>query len=191
MINKKVLYSLLAAITVMVATVGCDSKRERIKDTLTAMHQQQIVLPLDRMKCRYNGKDTIVNHNTVPKLRMVVYLDSAYCTPCALDRMRLWNGLIADASKYKGGLPYVFIAAPKSEQLEDTHFSIDDSQLNSPVYIDTAYAMRAANPDLPDGNDYHTFLIDAKGNVLFVGNPLGGEEIEELYNKAVRSNINN
>lgn len=114
----------------MVATIGCDSKRERIKDTLTAMHNQQIVLPLDRMKCRYGGKDTIVNHSTVPKLRMVVYLDSAYCTPCALDRMRLWNGIITDADMYKGGLQYVFIAAPKPEQLDDTYFTIDDSQLD-------------------------------------------------------------
>lgn len=191
MMNKNVLCFLLAAIMVMVATVGCDSKRERIKDTLTAMHQQQIVLPLDRMKCRYNGKDTIVNHSTVPKLRMVVYLDSAYCTSCTLDKMRMWNGLIADASKYKGGLQYVFIAAPKPEQLEDTYFSIDDSQLDSPVYIDTAYAMRAANPDLPDGNEYHSVLIDEDGNVLFVGSPVGGDDLKELYNKTIRSNINN
>lgn len=191
MMNKNVLYFLLAAITMMVATVGCDSKRERIKDTLTAMHNQQIVLPLDRMKCRYGGKDTIVNHNTVPKLRMVVYLDSAYCTSCALDRMRMWNELITDAAEYKGELQYVFIAAPKPEQLVDTYFSIDYSQLDSPVYIDTAYAMRASNPDLPDGNEYHTFLIDEEGHVLFVGNPLGGEKLEELYNKTIRSNINN
>lgn len=189
MMNKNVLCFLLAAIMVMVATVGCDSKRERIKDTLTSMHSQQIVLPLDRMKCRYGSKDTIVNHSTVPKLRMVVYLDSAYCTPCALDRMRMWNGLITDAAEYKGELQYVFIAAPKPEQLVDTYFSIDYSQLDSPVYIDTAYAMRAANPGLPDGSEYHTFLIDVNGKVLFVGNPLGGEELKELYKKTVRSNI--
>ena len=75
------------------------------------------------------------------------------------------------------------------EQVEDTHFSIDYSQLDSPVYVDTAYAMRAANPRLPDGSEYHTFLIDAEGNVLFVGNPLGGDELEKLYNKTVRSYI--
>lgn len=186
MMNKKVLYFLLTVITVMVATVGCDNKRERIKDTLKAMHNQQIFLPLDRMKCRYGGKDTIVNHSTVPKLRMVVYLDSAYCTPCALDSIRLWNKLIADAGKYKGRLLYVFIAAPKLEQMEDTYFSIDDSQLDSPIYVDTAYAMRVSNPKLPDGKEYHTFLIDAKGNVLFVGNPLE-KDLEELYTKTIRS----
>ena len=45
------------------------------------------------------------------------------------------------------------------------------------------------NPRLPDGSEYHTFLIDAEGNVLFVGNPLGGDELEKLYNKTVRSYI--
>ena len=74
-------------------------------------------------------------------------------------------------------------------QVEDAHFSIDYSQLDSPVFVDTAYAMRAANPRLPDGSEYHTFLIDAEWNVLFVGNPLGGDELEKLYIKTVRSYI--
>lgn len=181
---------IVIACTMSFAVVGCDGKRGRIKDTLSEMRKQPIKLPLDRMLCRYGGKDTVVHDSVMPKLRMVVYLDSAYCTSCALDRMRLWNGLIADAKKYNGGLEYVFVAAPKPEQVEDTYFSIDDSQLDSPVYVDTAYAMRAANPGLPDGNEYHTFLIDTAGSVLFVGNPLGGDELEELYNKTVRSNIN-
>ncbi len=172
------------------ALVGCDGGRSRIKDTLAGMRKHPITLPLDRMQCRHEGKDTVMRDSIMPKLRMVVYIDSAYCTSCALDRMRQWNGLIADAKKYDGGLQYVFIAAPKPEQVEDTHFSIDYSQLDSPVYVDTAYAMRAANPRLPDGNEYHTFLIDAEGNVLFVGNPLGGEDLKELYKKTVRSNIN-
>ena len=173
------------------ASAGCDGRRDGIKDTIAEMREHPIALPLDRMQCRYGGSDTVMRDSVTPVLRMVVYLDSAYCTPCALDRMRQWNGLIADAARYKGRLRYVFIAAPRPEQTEDTYFSIDDSQLDSPVYVDTAYAMRSANPHLPDGNEYHSFLIDADGNVLFVGNPLSGDELKDLYDKTVRSNINN
>lgn len=171
------------------ASAGCDGRRGGIKDTIAEMREHPVALPLDRMRCRYGGSDTVVRDSVKPVLRMVVYLDSAYCTPCALDRMRRWNGLIADAARYKGRLRYVFIAAPRPEQTEDTYFSIDDSQLDSPVYVDTAYAMRSANPNLPDGNEYHSFLIDAEGNVLFVGNPLSGESLKKLFNKAIRSNI--
>ena len=167
--------SIMAAVmAVACALVGCHGERSRVKDTLAGMRKHPITLPLERMQCRFGVKDTVV-------LRMVVYIDSAYCTSCALDRMRQWNGLIADAARYKGDLGYVFIAAPKPEQVEDTYFSIDYSQLDSPVYVDTAYAMRAANPGLPDGSEYHVFLMDENGNVLFVGNPLGGEELKELY----------
>ena len=171
------------------ASAGCDGRRDGIKDTIAEMREHPIALPLDRMQCRYGGSDTVMRDSVTPVLRMVVYLDSAYCTPCALDRMRQWNGLIADAARYKGRLRYVFIAAPKPEQTEDTYFSIDDSQLDSPVYVDTAYAMRSANPHLPGGNEYHSFLIDADGNVLFVGSPLGGDELKKLYDKIVTSNI--
>ena len=187
--NKVVISIMAAVMAVTCALVGCDGGRSRIKDTLAGMRKHPITLPLDRMQCRYGGEDTVMHDSITPKLRMVVYIDSAYCTSCALDRMRQWNGLIADAASYKGNLEYVFIAAPKAEQLEDTYFSIDYSQLDSPVYVDTAYAMRAANPGLPDGSEYHVFLIDAAGNVLFVGNPLGGDELKELYKKTVRSNI--
>ena len=187
---KRTVISFMAAVVaVACALPGCGDGRGRIKDTLAGMRKHPITLPLDRMQCRHEGKDTVMRDSIMPKLRMVVYIDSAYCTSCALDRMRQWNGLIADATKYRGQLKYVFIAAPKPEQVEDTRFSIDYSQLDSPVYVDTAYAMRAANPRLPDGSEYHTFLIDAEGNLLFVGNPLGGDELEKLYKKTVRSNI--
>ena len=187
--NKVVISIMAAVMAVTCALVGCDGGRSRIKDTLAGMRKHPITLPLERMQCRFGVKDTVVQGGAKPKLRMVVYIDSAYCTSCALDRMRQWNGLIADAARYKGDLGYVFIAAPKPEQVEDTYYSIDYSQLDSPVYVDTAYAMRAANPGLPDGSEYHVFLIDAAGNVLFVGNPLGGDELKELYKKTVRSNI--
>ena len=69
-----------------------------------AMRRQPVVLPLDRMQCRYGVRDTIVQDSVTPKLRMGVYLDSAYCTSCALDRMRQWNGLSFDTSHLAGVL---------------------------------------------------------------------------------------
>ena len=146
--NKAVISIMAAVMAVACALVGCHGERGRVKDTLAGMRKHPITLPLDRMQCRYGGEDTVMHDSITPKLRMVVYIDSAYCTSCALDRMRQWNGLIADAARYKGDLGYVFIAA-----------------------------------------EYHVFLMDENGNVLFVGNPLGGEELKELYKKTVRSNI--
>lgn len=66
----------------VLAFAGCDG----IKDTLTEMREHPVVLPLDRMQCHYDGRDTVVQDSVVPVLRMVVYLDSAYYTSCALDR---------------------------------------------------------------------------------------------------------
>ena len=39
---------------------------------------------------------------------MVVYVDSAVCSPCALGKLRFWNPLISEAKKERIDIDYVF-----------------------------------------------------------------------------------
>lgn len=116
---------------------------------------------------------------------MVVYVDSSACSSCTLDKMYVWNKSIEKARKQGNRLKYVFIIAPKAEQLEDAYLSIESNGLESPVYVDTAYVFRKANPHLPEERMYHSFLLDAKDSVVIVGNPMGNPKIDGLINKIV------
>lgn len=176
--------SIIAVLFGFISLLSCNSKRgigERIND----MRSEPIKLCLEYMQCRNKHGDTIIVDSIKPSYRMVVYVDSSACSPCTLDKMFLWNESIEKAREQGNRLKFVFIVAPKPEQLEDAYLSIESNGLDSPVYVDTAYAFRKANPHLPQERMYHSFLLDAKDSVVIVGNPMENPKINSLINKIV------
>lgn len=184
---KNIGYILLSIITVLLGfscLMSCNGKRG-IEENLYDMRSHPINLCLEEMQCRNKYGDTIVVDSVKPSYRMVVYVDSSVCSPCTLDKMYVWNESIKKAHKQGNRLRYVFIVAPKAEQLEDAYLSIESNGLENPVYVDTAYAFRKANPHLPEERMYHSFLLDTKDSVLIVGNPMENPKVDSLINKIV------
>lgn len=172
-------------------TTACNNKASTIKDELARMLTQPIRLPLDKMVCRYRANETIVIDSVPHPLRLVVYVDSSKCSPCTLDNMYTWNTLVEETdSLYGKRLGYVFIVAPKPEQREDTYLSIESSGLKCPMYVDTTYAFRLANPQLPADELYHTFLLDSGNNALLIGDPLNNARIRNILDEILMSNLN-
>ena len=169
---------------------GCDSGEDSVKETLEKMRSHPINLCLNKMQCRIQAVDTVIVDSVEPDLRFVVYVDSSECSPCALDRMYMWNDFIDEAKLYDGKLRYVFIVVPKNaESLMDIYLSIESSGLKSHVYIDTAYYFRAANREFPKNSKFHQFLLNKHDSILFVGNPLNSKNLEDIYKRTVMSII--
>lgn len=59
---------------------------------LEEMKSRPIELCLDKMECRRNPLNKLDK-----KYTMVEYIDSTECTPCALNKLRIWNPLIMEA----------------------------------------------------------------------------------------------
>lgn len=172
--------------------LGCNNRRDSVKEMLMKIQARPVNLCLNKMQCRIRNRDTVVVDSVKPDLRFVVYVDSTECTPCELDKMYMWNDLISKARQYKGKLKYIFVIAPKSkESLVDIYLSIEYSGLRSHVYIDTAYVFRDSNKEFPMDSKFHNFLLDKHDSVLFVGNPLKSKTLENVYNRTVKSVINN
>ena len=174
----------LLIMSVLMMFVSCHFKTD-IETSLIELQAEPINLCLHEMQCRNKYGDTIVVDSVKPSYRMVVYVDSSACSPCTLDKMYVWNESIKKARKQGNRLKYVFIVAPKPEQLEDAYLSIESNGLDSPVYVDTAYAFRRVNPHLPKERMYHSFLLDAKDSVVIVGNQIENPKIDSLINKIV------
>lgn len=173
--------SITAALSGLSFLVSCNDNRG-IEEKINDIHSKPIKLCLEDMQCRNKYGDTIVVDSVKPSYRMVVYVDSSVCSPCTLDKMYVWNESIKKARKQGNRLKYVFIVAPKPGQLEDAYLSIESNGLDSPVYVDTAYAFRRANPHLPEERMYHSFLLNAKDSVVIVGNPMENPKIDSLVN---------
>jgi len=179
-----ILLSIIAVLSGFICLTSCNGNRT-VEEALADMHSQPIKLCLEEMQCRNKYGDTIVVDSVKLPYRMVVYVDSSVCSPCTLDKMFVWNESIKKVRQQGNRLKHVFIVAPKPEQLEDAYLSIESNGLDSPVYVDTAYAFRRANPHLPKEKMYHTFLLDAKDCVVIVGNPIENPKIDSLINMTV------
>ena len=72
---------LLIAIVSCLFFFGCKSEKEQVRDKVEQMKSRPIELCLDKMECRRNPLQKMSKEYT-----MVVYVDSAECSPCALSK---------------------------------------------------------------------------------------------------------
>lgn len=180
------LSSYAGACLLFILTMSCESNGE-VRDTLKTMRSRPVALHLEEMQCRVQARDTLLADSRKPDLRFVVYVDTTECSPCVLDKMYHWNDMLDETRQYHERLRYIFIIAPKSGQLEDVYLSLESSGLKSPVYIDTSYAFRKANPEFPEEPMYHAFLLDRNDSILLVGNPVSNSKIKEIFRRMVKS----
>lgn len=171
----------IIGILVCLLFFGCKSEKEQVRDKIEQMKSRPIELCLDKMECRRNPLVKLGK-----KYTMVVYVDSTECSPCALSKLRFWNPLIEEAKKKRVDINYVFILAPKKEEMEDVDMELDITDLQSSVYLDTAYVFRKVNLNLPKEKKYHSFLLDKNRNVLLVGNPVVNEGVRNVYEKFLK-----
>lgn len=183
---KKFRYLLYGVLLFSIAFASCYSRQKETRDVLAEMSKNKIDIPFSEMGCFHSEADTMRSVAAVePKYTFVHYVDSSQCSPCALDRMYTWNKFVDEYSKK--GVRFAFIVEPKIEQMEDVHFSIASSGLHSPIYVDSLFAFRKQNKNLPTEQKYHSFLLDKLGHVILVGNPLQNSKIEELLDKIINN----
>lgn len=182
---NQILYKMPRLLFVLVALIliGC-SEKKKIQAELETLYEHTFCLSLAEMECRHSAVDTIdseVNANW--KYTFAQYVDSAQCSPCTLNKMYQWNEYIERLRKK--GVRFVFIFEANRALLEDVYLAIESSGLKNPIYVDTAYVFRRGNEFVPEGVQYHSFLLNKEGKVLVVGNPMLNKKIEKLINATI------
>ena len=161
---------------------SCTSEKKQIKDNLELMTGTPINLSLDKMEARRNP---LVKSDS--EFKMVVYVDSSECSPCALSHLRFWNPLIKEARQKKISIDYVFILAPNPETMDDVNMELDITDLGSSIYIDSDYVFKKSNSFIPKESKYHSFLLNKRNKVILIGSPIDSEKIKNMYNEVVES----
>lgn len=178
--NRKRFYKIFFLCYLQLCLAGCNGETKLVKKNLELMVSNPISLGLEEMECRR----TPIN-DSGSSYKMVVYVDSAECTPCSLSKLRFWNPLIKRARKEKVKIDYVFIVAPKKSEMDDINLELSITDLQSSIYLDTAYVFRKKNPSIPNDRKYHSFLLDRNNKIRFVGSPVDNEKIKAIYGKAI------
>ena len=149
-----------------------------MKDKLIQFKSKKIDIPYEMM----NVYNCSMCPDTAKRPIMVVkYINNVNCGHCiAFDLLKMQeviSSLYGDCC----GLICIIGGMSNSNIVKEFH----DSHVNSEVYLDTCNAFLGANPQIPDNELFHTFVINNEGKVLMVGNPFQNEKMEALFKKVI------
>ena len=71
--------------------------------------------------------------------------------------------------------------------MEDVNMELDITDLPSSIYVDTAHVFSNRNELIPKDQRYHSFLLDKRLNVIFVGSPIENENVKRVYKKVINN----
>ena len=172
------------AILLLILT-GCDDRRRRITSELRQLERSRISLPLDSM-VRYESCYPSAAVNMGGIYRLVVYVDSTECTPCALNNIYRWYPVLDSLIAYPLYRETLFIYSPSRSKISDIKKQLSSQRVNYPVYLDTCDIFSKSNRHIPSNRLMHIFLLDDKDSVVVVGNPQINVQIREMIFDIVR-----
>ena len=73
----------------------------------------------------------------------------------------------------------------RGKEKEDVNVELEITDLQSSIYVDTAFAFKKNNKDLPKENKYHSFLLNTEGKVILIGSPIANKKIMDIYKSTV------
>ncbi len=161
---------------------GCNSHKKQTANVLEKMIGSKVDLCTTQMECK---QQPIVSE--CDKYKMVVYVDSTECTPCALSHLRYWNPIIKETKKYN--VCYVFVIAPKKEEIFDINVEMEVTDLTNSIYLDKDYIFLKRNEYIPHEEKYNTFLLDEHNEIVLVGNPINNEQIKNMYYNILKDRV--
>ncbi len=161
---------------------SCTIKQEEETNLLKAIN---VFLPLQEMEHLVSFAEAKMDMDTIPaKLSFVVYKDPQTCTTCEMSHLGEW-GTIERKSNEIIPVKYFYIFAPSEDHHHEIESFYQSSRLLQSIYIDDKLAFEKSNPILKNVK-YHSFLMDAEGKLLFVGDPTKSESNEKNLLKVLQ-----
>lgn len=150
----------------------------RVQHNIRQLMGQTVNLPHKSMICWQNTAQASNEIGTCLKsYKYVIYIDSSLCSSCNINQLSLWNDLMVKMPNTS----FIFIIAPHHiEDVKYICYCIENTDLKSPVYIDSDYQFLKCNPFFPKESLYHTVLLNNENEVILVGNPLRNPALENI-----------
>ncbi len=118
-----------------------------------------------------------------PVARIVYFSGGESCTACYVKGLARFNEYVHLESEE--GIEFVFIMSPRTDEIARTAALLSNCPLEHTVYLDTCNAFLKDNPEFPQNELFHSFVINDAGNVLMVGDPFKNEKMLSLFRKIV------
>lgn len=160
---------------------SCSQKNgqdKKLEAELRAFKEKAIIFP-DNMEAKIcEGKtplDTTLLNRTS---KMVVYVGPDGCTDCKLrSLMPLYMFILENRHRDNFGV----VVIVHSEDREATETVLTELRFRHTVFYDVDGSFKRLNPQLPDSEHFHTFLLNKENKVVLIGNPTHNEKLKNLY----------
>lgn len=167
--------------------MGCkNSRKQELQSQLEALYGREVGLCTERMLTFSPKECAPCGQPRDARLNIVSFVDTASCSPCAMQNLLGWCGFIDSLDTYKGQIGVYFIFATsramQERAFEEAPYVAED--IGVPIYVDTLHVFAQTN-QLPLSKKTKVFVLDDKGKICLVGNPAENREMEELFWKVV------
>lgn len=116
--------------------------------------------------------------------KLVILYDSLECSSCQIGHLYdyLWSYEKLDSIQ---SCQLMTIFSPRQEEYDEVVRQLMVLNFPYPIYVDMSGSFRKINKCIPDDKRFHSFLLDKNGKPVFVGNPMSGPRMMELFMEAV------
>ena len=185
-LNYRNSYSIFICLFVMMF-ISCNKAREKdIAEKIDKMRDERITIPFDKLSCYFSDKlnDSVYHGH---EYKYVFLADSNECASCMVNSLYDYIEYIEQITKgRKEKLGFYFIFSPKPNDLAKVRNKVLHSNINYPVYIDSATFFIKENRHIPSESMFHTFLINKYDSVVLVGNPVKNKKINDLLKNMLK-----
>ncbi|WP_155897753.1 hypothetical protein [Bacteroides pyogenes] len=153
----------------------------KLKKDYKSFMGRRVDLPFKEMRhLSSQGIDFKNSNNANSKYVYVSYLDASKCSPCHLATIGKWEDIFSIFDRNDLPIEIVIIYAVKEQSVSALRKSYEYNGCIRHVYIDTSNQFEKSNKFLPKDNKLHTFLLNPKNEVVFIGDPTRNSKIRKL-----------
>lgn len=177
-IGKRHIKWVFSTVLFIIGMSACNHN-ERYKETILKMTSRPVNLSKDKMELVYcNTKDSTTQSNMDETKEYLwgVYADSFVCSSCKLSELHYWNEFIYESKKMSDNVDFCFIFSPKKEDENTFMFTVRSLKFATSIYLDSSNSFHHNNPQIPNDQRFHTFLLNGDKKILLVGDPVKNEK---------------
>lgn len=184
-IRSKFLYFVVFCLTFTITSCKKDMATH-----LQEMYGKEIVLDYSRIECVDDYSDSCHSLNIDKNYKLVVYFDSLECMSCVASRLHNWDKFIKQIENQHPKINVVFIFSPQLNLYEEVKGAILFQKFKYPIWMDKNHEFINKNLDvIPEEVYYHTFLINNKNQIIFVGDPRRTSELKRLFYVSIEKDM--
>lgn len=174
-------------VMIALCCMSCKNRhRQDLQSQVEALYGREVNLCTENMKVFSPLKYSPCGNPRHPLFRVVSFIDSTTCSPCAMENLFGWCEFIDSLDSYKGRIGIYFIFETSRSSIPDAMEAAENiaKEIGAPIYLDTLHIFKKTN-QLPLTDETRIFVLDKDCRICLVGDVLYNKELAKLFWKKV------